>query len=228
MSSVIVKCKWPIIVFCFALTAFFATQLPKLKIENDAMFEYLPHSTTDYQRLSKAEDNFGSVYSIGVALETDDESFFTPENLTIVNKITKQIENLENVDNIDSVTSIDYVCAEDGSLKAENLIPEELFEKDENGEEYFAGNTDDINDILIKIGSWNEMYDRVIVSDDRKAVQMAIRYVNKKFDENGNLHRLTGDERLATLDEVEEICTKAIEGTHLNYTVYGDPVISKN
>lgn len=228
MSSLIVKCKWPIIVFCFALTAFFATQLPKLKIENDAMFEYLPHSTTDYQRLSKAEDNFGSVYSIGVALETDDESFFTPENLTIVNKITKQIENLENVDNIDSVTSIDYVCAEDGSLKAENLIPEELFEKDENGEEYFAGNTDDINDILIKIGSWNEMYDRVIVSDDRKAVQMAIRYVNKKFDENGNLHRLTGDERLATLDEVEEICTKAIEGTHLNYTVYGDPVISKN
>ena len=228
MISRFFRRRWFVIIACALITVFFAFQLPKLKIENDAMFEYLPHTTEDYKRLSEAEDNFGSVYSIGVALETDEETFFTPRNITIANKITRQLEVLENVESVDSVTSIDYVCAEDGSLVAKNLIPEELFQKDESGEEVFVGTEDDIKDLLVRIGSWRDMYDRVIISDDRKATQLAIHYVNKKPSESGEMKRLTGEERLATLAEIENIVTDALKGSNLNYTIYGDPVISKN
>lgn len=228
MISRFFRRRWFIIIACALITVFFALQLPKLKIENDAMFEYLPHTTEDYKRLSEAEENFGSVYSIGISLETDEETFFTPRNITIANKITRQLEVLDNVDSVDSVTSIDYVCAEDGSLVAKNLIPEELFQKDETGEEVFVGTEDDIKELLVRIGSWRDMYDRVIISDDRKATQLAIHYVNKKKDADGELKRLSGEDRLATLSEIENIVTDALKGSNLNYTIYGDPVISKN
>ncbi|MBQ1949627.1 MAG: MMPL family transporter, partial [Treponema sp.] len=199
-----------------------------MKIENDAMFEYLPHSTEDYQRLMAAEENFGSVYSIGIALESENEDFFVPHNLEIVNEITKNLEKLDNVDSVDSVTSIDYVCAEDGSLVATNLVPEELFEKGEDGTEHFVGNETDIAEILHKIGSWSDMYGRVIISDDRNATQLAVHYINKKVNDDGAEVRLTGNERLATLDDIEKIVESALEGSNLRYTIYGDPVISKN
>lgn len=228
MISRFFRQRWTIIIACAVITVFFALQLPKLKIENDAMFEYLPHTTVDYKRLAEAEENFGSVYSIGVALETDEESFFTKENLSIANRITQKLEVLDNVDSVDSITSIDYVCAEDGSLVAKNLIPEELFQKDENGVEQFVGTEDDLSELLVKIGSWADMYDRVIISDDRKATQLAIRYVNKKPDANGEMKRLCGEDRLQTLAEIEEIVSSEIKGSNLRYTIYGDPVISKN
>lgn len=228
MISRFFRQRWTIIIACAVITVFFALQLPKLKIENDAMFEYLPHTTVDYKRLADAEENFGSVYSIGVALETDEESFFTKENLSIANRITQKLEVLDNVDSVDSITSIDYVCAEDGSLVAKNLIPEELFQKDENGVEQFVGSEEDLSELLVKIGSWADMYDRVIISDDRKATQLAIHYVNKKPDANGEMKRLCGEDRLATLAEIEEIVSSEIKGSNLRYTIYGDPVISKN
>lgn len=219
---------WIVIAVCFAITVFFSIQLPKLKIENDAMFEYLPHETEDYQRLMKAEENFGSVYTIGIALESENEDFFVPRNLEIVNEITKKLELLDNIEGVDSVTSIDYVCAEDGSLVATALVPEELFEAGEDGKEHFVGDYKDIYQILNKIGSWSDMYGRVIVSDDRNATQLAVHYVNKIVDEKGVERRLTGNERLATLKDVEKIVEDAISDTNLRYTIYGDPVISKN
>lgn len=222
------KRPWLVIGICIAITVFFATQLPKLKIENDAMFEYLPHSTEDYQRLMAAEENFGSVYSIGIALESENGDFFTAENLGIVNEITKKLEMLDNVDSVDSVTSIDYVCAEEGSLVATNLVPEELFQKDESGKEHFVGTDADISEILQKIGTWSDMYGRVIISDDRDATQLAVHYVNKKMNENGDEVRLSGNQRLETLDDIEKIVSDALSDSNLKFTIYGDPVISKN
>ena len=57
MISRFFRRRWFIIIACALITVFFALQLPKLKIENDAMFEYLPHSTEDYKRLSEAEES---------------------------------------------------------------------------------------------------------------------------------------------------------------------------
>lgn len=218
------KKPWIIIGVCVAITAFFAFQLPKLKVENDAMFEYLPHSTSDYQRLLQAEEEFGSVYSIGIALETDEERILTPEYINVIKHITDRIEALENVEGVDSLADIDYVCSVDGSLVAQPLVSDDLYQPDENGVENFMGTTKDVAEILNKIGTWSEMYDLVILSDDYKATQMVVHYANN--DENGV--RLTGNARLKVLDDIENIVNEEVEGTRLKATIYGDPVISKN
>lgn len=218
------KKPWIIIGVCVAVTLFFAAQLPKLKIENDAMFEYLPHSTTDYQRLLKAEEEFGSVYSIGISLETEGETILTKDNINVIKRVTDRIEKLENVDSVDSLTDIDFVCSENGSLTATALIPDELYETGDDDFDRFIGTDKDIAEIFSKIGSWDDMYDRVILSDDRKATQLAVHYAN--LGDDGV--RLTGNQRMAVLVEIQKIVAEETKDSNLIPTIYGDPVISQN
>ena len=217
------KKPWIIIAICTAITIFFAAQLPKLKIENDAMFEYLPHTTEDYQRLLKSEEEFGSVYAIGIALETEGDTILTPDYINVIKRITDRIEAIEKVESVDSLTDIDYVTSVDGSLTAEALIPDDLYETDENGNDNFIGTSKDIQEIAKKIGSWDDMYNRVILSDDRKATQLAVHYANT----NDGV-RLTGNERLEVLVEIQKIVAEETENSGLKPTIYGDPVISQN
>ncbi|MDE5897906.1 MAG: MMPL family transporter, partial [Treponemataceae bacterium] len=219
------KRPWIIIAVCAALTAFFAVQLPRLKIENDVR-EYLPHKDASYQRLLQSDEDFGGVYIIGVSLETEEPSFLTPENIAVVNDITKRVEGLDFVDKVDSLSNIDYVCSQDGSLVATDLIDASLFEADGSGAEWFVGTEEDIAEIRQKLIGWDEMYDRVIISDDGHASQMQITLMSSTMNSDGEQVKVTGNQRMDVLHQVKDIVAEVVQGTNLKWTVYGDPVIS--
>ncbi len=219
------KRPWIIVAVCAAVTVFFGVQLPNLKIENDIR-EYLPHKDASYARLTSTEDQFGSMYLIGVSLETDAPSILTPENISVVGNITARVENLDNVDGVDSLSNIDYVCSQDGSLVATALVDDSLFETDADGRLKFVGSEADIAEINRKLIGWDEMYDRVMISDDRRATQMQITLLGKTVDADGNEVKVSNDDRMAVLHSVKAIVAEETAGTNLRTTVYGDPVIS--
>ena len=211
MIKKMLKGSWLVICASLVITAFFGWQLRKISIENTVRM-YMPQSSESYQRMLKAEEDFGSMMVLGISLETKGASIITPEYITIVQRITEQIEAVDYVEHIDSLSNIDFIVGEDGGLVASSLI---------GGDDY-TGSSADIDAIRQKLVDWQEMYNRVIITDDGKTTQMMITLEPK--DENGDM--LNSRRQMAALHQIKAICEEAVQGSDLEVRYFGDPVLS--
>ena len=200
------KHPWIIIGVSLALTVFFGIQLKDIHLDN-SIRQFFPQKHPSYARLLKTENQFGSTVVIGVALETDQPSIITADNLRIIDSITKKVEALDNVDSIDSLSNIDYVYGTNGSL-SEGTLP---------GDDY-TGSDADIARVKERLSDWNDMYRRVILSDDGHSAQMQI-MVNPSSSEK---------QRQTVLNEIRDVTLNETKGTNLSVTFYGDPVLTES
>lgn len=159
---------WAIIITCVALTGFFGLFIPRLQMDN-SLRQFFPQKDESYDRMNATEDTFGSMLSIGVIIDAKDGTILTPEYLGVIKKISDQVELLDNVENVKSITTIDYVCNQDGSISATNIIPDEDFETADG-----LLTQESVKNLKFRIQSWEDMYNRVIVNDDFTGSQMMI------------------------------------------------------
>ena len=212
MIKKMLKCSWLIIGAAFAITAFFTAQIVKINIENTVRM-YMPQSSESYKRMIQTEEDFGSMTVLGVSFETEGESIITPEYLQILQSITEQIESVDYVESIDSLSNIDFIYGDNGSLVAGSLL----------GDNY-TGTSEDMQNIKKKLVDWQEMYNRVIITDDGKTSQMMITLQPK--DENGNM--LNSTKPMKALHDIKAICEKETADTDLEVRYFGDPVLSND
>ena len=212
MIKKMLKASWLIIFASLAITAFFGWQLRKISIENTVRM-YMPQNSESYQRMLKAEEDYGSMMVLGISLETSGETILTPEYIKIVQDITEQIGSVDYVESIDSIANMDFIVADDGSLKASSIL----------GDDY-AGTAEDMAAIKGRLIDWQEMYNRVIITDDGKTTQLMITLEPK--DENGNM--LNSKRQMKALHDIQKICETALEGSDLEVRYFGDPVLSDN
>lgn len=218
------KHPWVVIVSCIILTGFFGFFIKDLKIDNSVR-QFLPQKSESYERLVETENQFGSMIVVGVSLEDKNGDILMPENIQVVKNITDRILELDQVDSIDSLTHIDYVCNQDGSISATQLIPED-----------YTGSDEDIFSIKEKLVQWDEMYNRVIVNDDNSATQMQITIHSLSNDEKSELEKENGTKTLTeseiqqkVLDEIREIVTEETKNfDNLDFKIFGDPVVAEN
>lgn len=193
------------IAVCLVLTLFFGLQLRGLSISN-SIRQYMPQDDQSYIRLIQTEDEFGSMVIAGIALETDGPTILTAKNISIIDNVTKKIENLDYVEDIQSLTNIDYVEAVDGALVASSLLGDN-----------FQGTDAEITAINEKINSWSELYNRVIVSDDMRATQIMVTL--KKG--------CSSEAQEATLTSIRQILSEELKDSGLAMRIFGDPVLSE-
>lgn len=218
------KHPWIVIVSCIILTGFFGFFIKDLKIDNSVR-QFLPQKSESYERLVETENQFGSMIVVGVSLEDKNGNILTPENIHVVKNITDRILELDQVDSIDSLTHIDYVCNQDGSISATQLIPED-----------YTGSDEDIFSIKEKLVQWDEMYNRVIVNDDNSATQMQITIHSLSKEEKSELEKENGTKILTdsegqqkVLNEIREIVTEETKNSdNLDFKIFGDPVVAEN
>lgn len=218
------KHPWIVIVSCIILTGFFGFFIKDLKIDNSVR-QFLPQKSESYERLVETENQFGSMIVVGVSLEDKNGNILTPENIQVVKNITDRILELDQVDSIDSLTHIDYVCNQDGSISATQLIPED-----------YTGSDEDIFSIKEKLVQWDEMYNRVIVNDDNSATQMQITIHSLSKEEKSELEKESGTKILTdserqqkVLNEIREIVTEETKNSdNLDFKIFGDPVVAEN
>ena len=211
MIKKMLKCSWLVIIASLAVTVFFGWQLRKISIENTVRM-YMPQKSESYQRMLKAEEDFGSMMVLGISLETTGETILTPEYIRIVQEITEQIAGVDYVEHIDSLANIDFIVGEDGCLKASSLI---------GGDDY-SGSAEDMEAIEQRLVDWQEMYNRVIITDDGKTTQMMVTL--KPKDEEGNM--LNSKRQMKSLHEIQKICRDAVKDSDLEVRYFGDPVLS--
>ena len=212
MIRKMLKCSWLVIALSIALTLFFGWQLRNISIENTVRM-YMPQNSESYQRMLKTEEDYGSMMVLGISLETSGETILTPDYIHIVQNITDQIADVDYVESIDSLANMDFIVGEDGSLKASSIL----------GEDY-SGSAADMAAIKQRLVDWQEMYNRVLTTDDGRATQLMITLAPK--NEKGEM--LNSTNQMFALHKIQEICEKELEGSDLEVRYFGDPVLSDN
>lgn len=185
------KHPWIIIVMSIALTGFLGFFLKDLTIENTIRM-FFPKNDESYSRLTKTEDEFGSMISLGISIESKSGSILTPENIQVIKNITDQALKVPYVEDVDSLTHIDYVCNQDGAISASQLIPEDDYDEEGN----FIGTKEMIDRLKERLNEWNDMYNRVIIDDSYVGTQIQITLEPK------------GEEKIA-FEQAEEAYKKA-------------------
>ena len=215
-SRVFFKRPWIIIALCVILTGVFGFFITGLGIDN-SIRQFLPQKDSSYTRLTQTEDQFGSMIVIGVSLESKKGTVLTPQNIEVVRKITDRVLELPQIEGVDSLTHIDYVCENDGSISASQLIPET-----------YTGSEEDIAQLESRLAEWSEMYNRVIVNDDNTATQMQITVHSMTPQEKAESKITDAERQQKILEQVRQIVVEECENQPLEYKIYGDPVVAES
>lgn len=200
------KHPWLIIVPVVVVTVLFATQLGSIRIENSTR-SFFPQKHESYARMLDTEDIFGSMDSMGVSLETSRDSIVTAEYIGIIDRITDQLENMDFIESVDSLSNIDFIYGEDGALVAESIVNDD-----------YTGSAEDVGAVRRKVSDWEDMYDRVIISDNGRAAQIQAVITSG----------ISPTQMEELLREIEDVVYAEIEGSDLTARFYGDPVITDN
>ena len=220
------KRPWIIIALTVILTGLFGSFIVTLVIDN-SIRQFMPQKDESYKRLNDTEDVFGSMLVIGVSVADNNGDILTPENIEVIRKITDRCIDVNDVEEVDSLTHIDFVCNHDGAISATQLIPEE-----------YTGSAQDIAELKAKLIGWEDMYNRVIISDDGSATQMQLSIKTWSAEDRENARKIAkenhtkvvtdADRQQGILDQIRTIVTEeTADHPHLTFKVYGDPVVTE-
>ena len=160
-----------ILYIIIGITLFFAAQLPRSRFDNNN-FRFIPES--DPARLADAEvaQIFGESVPLLVGIQRKYASVVDREFLQKMQALDQQLLALPLVKKVVSLTSTTHIEAAGDSIVTGKLVPDEL-----------TGAPEELNAITEKLRSL-DIYNRSLVSDDLKAVQILI-FLNVKQEESG-------------------------------------------
>ena len=160
-----------ILYIIIGITLFFAAQLPRSRFDNNN-FRFIPES--DPARLADAEvaQIFGESVPLLVGIQRKYASVVDREFLQKMQALDQQLLALPLVKKVVSLTSTTHIEAAGDSIATGKLVPDEL-----------TGAPEELNAITEKLRSL-DIYNRSLVSDDLKAVQILI-FLNVKQEESG-------------------------------------------
>lgn len=120
----VIRFRVLILVLVAGLTGFFGYQALNLKVNSDIV-TYLPPDKEAVHLFKKVGNTFGGNSMIMVALETDADSMFTHEGLTLIRSIAQACEQTKGVQNTVSIANILDVRKIEGGIEVKKLVPQD-------------------------------------------------------------------------------------------------------
>ena len=117
----VLKFRWLIIFFVFAITVFLAYQIPKIRINSDVIHS-LPDNDPHAVLLKKIGAQFGGNRMGMIILESD--NIFTNEVLEHVRQITDSVREIEGISSVTSITNITDIKEGENGMEIGQLIDE--------------------------------------------------------------------------------------------------------
>jgi len=148
-------------VIIFILTAFFAYQLPDLKINNEVDI-FLPNDHPSRVANRKMEDIYGGSETMVIAIDAKKSTILDQENIKLISELTEKLENIKDVDDVKSLSNADYIDGTAEGLEVAPLAKE------------IPKNSQEISEIKRKLISW-DIYKGNLYSNDFKASQIMIK-----------------------------------------------------
>lgn len=152
---------WIIIAAIGAVTVFFASQLPRARLDNNN-FRFLPRDDPERLAAIRIDEDFGSQMMILVGFERRHGTVLEPEFLERLRGYVEALEAIREVESVQSVISSDYITGTEDSIVVEPLVPED-----------FSGTRAEIAELRDRLTSW-DLYRNFLVSDDFRATQVMV------------------------------------------------------
>ena len=186
------------------ITAVFGFMIPRIIMDNDVK-EYFPHDHPSYKRVRDLDTVYGSQILMDIAIDTTDNTILTPDSIAVIKAITDEVTALPHVEKVQSLTNIDYIAGIDGGMSAEKLLPDD-----------FAGTSTELTKLKERIVDWQEMYNRVVISENFRGSQIVI-----NIDKD-----ITSPEMSVLYNQTSAIIDKN-KANDLTIRLAGDPVLSQ-
>ena len=168
-----------------AVTVFFSFMIPKINMDNE-LRHFFPEKHPSNVRFDQLTKDFGDQYAMDVVVETDEDTIFRSDYINVIKNITEELSILDNVVKVRSLTNVEFITSKDGSIVAENLLPEQ-----------FSGTAAEIQAIKQKIFEWPHAYIGTIISDNFTGVQIVMIVRENLQTVNGLSYKIAGDPVLA-------------------------------
>ena len=130
ITDFIIRWRIPILFIVFVITVFFAFQLKDLRIDN-SVEGFVVDDDPDKVFFEEFKSTFGSDELIIICFET--KSVFDFEFLSVIDEVTKWLENYKDIDEVISLTNVKEIRGSEGVLEVNDLIkhiPESAVEMD--------------------------------------------------------------------------------------------------
>lgn len=128
--------------------------------------------------MNNISQSFGDEVPILIGIEREYSTILDAEFLHKVKDLQKELLQVELVKNIVSIVNTTHIESMEDGFSAFPIIPED-----------FTGTKDELLQIKKKVRDWT-IYERSIVSDDLKALQMIV-FLNVKNEESGTEQAMT-------------------------------------
>jgi predicted RND superfamily exporter protein len=194
-----------VLVVIGAITVFFASQLPRVELDNNN-FRFISPDDPARKVSAYIDDTFGSSLFILVGLKRHYGDVFEASFLETIREYVEKIEQIEIIDPVSSIVNADYITGTSDTLTVEKLLPGD-----------FSGSGEEIAVLKKRLLSW-DMYRRSLVSDDFTATQILVP-MNIANEDAGR------PEVVDSFIQVRDIAREMFDGRAEVY-VTGIPVIS--
>jgi predicted RND superfamily exporter protein len=155
--------KYPVVIagLIAAVTIFFVTQLPKVRLDNNNM-RFLPDKNQARIIGEYIDEEFGGQVVIFVGLERPYSTVFDKGFLRQIRDFSLVVEGIELVKTVNSLMSTQYITSEGDSIIVSDLVSAD-----------FSGTQEEIAELRRRIASW-DLFKGSLVSDDLSATQILI------------------------------------------------------
>ncbi len=103
------------------ITAMFATQLPKLRVDASIKGNFPPNFPAKLA-IDELEDIFGGSEIVLLGIESS--NIYDPHTLSIIQRLSEEIEDLEVVDDVASLFTVNDISGTEEGMEVNDLIPE--------------------------------------------------------------------------------------------------------
>ena len=153
------------------ITFFFAWQLTRVHLDNNN-FRFIPKKAEARMVMNEISNRFGDEVPILVGIEREYSNILDFRFLQEVKKLSDELAKVSLVKKTVSIINTTHIEARNGDMSTSALVPEN-----------FQGKKEEILEIKKKIRDWS-IYDKSLVSDDLKALQILV-FLNVKNEESG-------------------------------------------
>jgi len=200
------KRPWLIVAAIVLVTAFFAVQLPRVRLDNNN-YRFIPKTNPARVESDYVEDTFGSQVMILVGLERRYGTVFDAPFIEQIRDYESRLATVPGIDEVSSLLSTDYITGEGDSIVVRPIVPDG-----------FAGTAEEVAETKRRVLSW-DAYERSLVSEDLSATQVVVT-LTVTAEEAG------GPVSLAALEKIKSVAHEVFDGTGTEVYVAGLPVFS--
>ncbi|MDR0707538.1 MAG: MMPL family transporter [Treponema sp.] len=157
------KRPWVVVGAIAVITAFFALQLPRVELDNDAT-GFIPEDNEAYLISEHLEEVYGEDEGVVmfVGLERKQGTVFDQAFLSRLREFTDAVEDISIVEEAASILTMPYITGKDDSIIVADLVDDD-----------FTGTPAEIAELKRRLSSW-DLYKGQLVSDNFSATQVII------------------------------------------------------